>query len=56
LIACLLYEGDYRRAAVEARIGITGGWNNAVFSPLLITADSALAVSAPPGAVRVTMQ
>lgn len=56
LIACLLYEGDYRRAAVEARIGITGGWNNAVFSPLLITADSALAVSAPPGAVRVTME
>ncbi len=56
LIACLLYEGDYRRAAVEARVAITGGWNNAVFGPLLITADSALAVNAPPGAVRVTME
>jgi len=56
LIVCLLYEGDYRRAATEARIGITGGWNNAVFRPLLITADSALAVNAPPGAVRDHME
>jgi hypothetical protein len=39
-IACLLYEVDYRRAAVEARIGIAGGWNNAVFRSLLPTADS----------------
>ncbi|MEE8478062.1 MAG: tetratricopeptide repeat protein, partial [Gemmatimonadales bacterium] len=56
LIACLLYEGDYRRAAAEARIGITGGWNNAVFSALLITADSALAVNALPSAVRDTIE
>ena len=56
LIACLLYEVDYRHAAVEARIGIACGWNNAVFRSLLITADSALAANAPRGAVRVIIE
>ncbi len=56
LIACLLYEGDYRRAAVEARIGIAGGWDDANFRRFLHTADSALAVGAPPHEVRVRLE
>ncbi len=56
LIACLLYEGNYRRAAAEARIGIAGGWNDANFRRLLITADSALTVGAPPHEVLIRLE
>ena len=56
LIACLLYEGEYRRAAVEARIGIAGGWDETNFRRFLMTADSALAVDAPPHAVQIELR
>lgn len=56
LIACLLYEGDYRRGAAEARIGVAGGWDDANFRRFLITADSALAVGAPPHGVLIRLE
>jgi hypothetical protein len=56
LIACLLYEGNYHRAAAEARIGIAGGWDDANFRRFLVTADSALRVGAPPHEVRVELE
>jgi len=56
LIACLLYEGDYRRGAAEARIGVAGGWDDANFRRFLITADSALAVGAPPHEVLIRLE
>jgi hypothetical protein len=56
LIACLLFVGEYRRAGAEARIGIAGGRDDDSFRRFRQTADSALAVSAPPGDVRITME
>ena len=56
LIACLLYLGEYRRAAAEARIGIAGGWRPERYRGMLRTADSALAVGAPPGSVRISLE
>lgn len=56
LIACLLFVGEYRRAGAEARIGIAGGRDDANFRRFRHTADSALAVNAPPGEVRITLE
>ncbi len=56
LIACLLFVGEYRRAGAEARIGIAGGRDDANFQRFRHTADSALAVNALPGQVRITME
>jgi tetratricopeptide (TPR) repeat protein len=56
LIACLLFVGEYRRAGAEARIGIAGGRDDVSFQRFRHTADSALAVNAPPGQVRITME
>jgi len=54
MIACLLYEGRYREAAAEARIGIAGEWNVPMFQRMLTLADSAMAVDAPPRSVQYT--
>ncbi len=56
LIACLLFVGEYRRAGAEARIGIAGGRDDVSFQRFRHTADSALAVNAPPGQVHITME
>ncbi len=52
MVACMLFEGRYREAAAEARIGIAGDWNVPMFRRMLALADSAMAVAAPPGTIR----
>lgn len=53
LIACLLYVGEYAEAAEMARIGIEQGRQTGYFRAYLATADSAAAVQAPAGTVRL---
>jgi len=55
LIACLMFVGEYRRAGMEARIGIAGGTDSVNFRRFRAVADSALEIGAPPGTVRITM-
>jgi len=55
LIACLLFVGEYRRAGMEARIGIAGERDSVNFRRFRATADSAIEVGAAAGTVRVTM-
>jgi hypothetical protein len=52
LITCLLEIGFYREAMYHARMGISFGWKTEVFRERLVTADSALRVSAPRGTVH----
>jgi hypothetical protein len=55
LIACLLDIGGYREAMLHARIGISYEWRMEAFRQALVTADSALSVSAPRGTVRLKL-
>ena len=56
LIACLAYEGRYREAAAQARIGIAGGRDPVNFRRFLAAARRARAAGAPAGTVRLTME
>lgn len=53
LIACLLHQGHYREAAAQARIGIAGEANIAVFRQALETAERARLSQAPAGTVSL---
>jgi hypothetical protein len=55
LIACQLYLGDYRAAKREIRIGMELGKELENLSRFEKAADSALAIKAPSGSVRVTV-
>jgi hypothetical protein len=52
-IACLLYLGDYRAAAFEARLGIGYGMDASTFGVYVRIADSAARVNAPPRSVNL---
>jgi hypothetical protein len=54
-LACALYLGWYRAAALHARIGISSDWERPAWVMALATADSALRVSAPAGTVRLAI-
>ncbi len=53
LVACLLIEGSYREARLQARLGRAGGANLENFNSFIRVTDSAMAVGAKPGTVSV---
>jgi hypothetical protein len=55
LIACLLYVGDYRKTIVQTRLGAAYGFEVENFQQWRHTADSAIAVNAPPKTIRITV-
>ena len=55
LVACLVHLGQYREAREVARIGIAYDWQVPTWQGFRNTADSALKVGAPPGAVRLSL-
>jgi hypothetical protein len=59
LIACLMYEGRYSEARSQAKIGLAvdgGGADSVNLRNFRATADRAIADSAAPGTVRLTVQ
>jgi tetratricopeptide (TPR) repeat protein len=59
LIACLMYDGRYAEARAHARIGLAvdgGGGDSLNFRNFKAAAERAIADSAAPGTVRLTVQ
>lgn len=59
LIACLMYDGRYAEARAHARIGLAvdgGGGDSLNFRNFKAAAERAMADSAAPGTVRLTVQ
>jgi tetratricopeptide (TPR) repeat protein len=59
LIACLMYDGRYHEAQVQARIGLAvdgGGADSVNLRNFKATAERALAEGAAPGSVRLAVQ
>lgn len=59
LIACLMYVGRYHEARAQTRIGMAvdgGGGDSLAFRNFKAAADRAIADSAAPGTVRLTVQ
>lgn len=55
-IACLLWLGDYRTAAFQARMAQSYSYDVRVYARFRSVADSARAVNAPPGTVAVAIR
>ena len=55
LVACLMYLGDYRGVIVQTRLGAAYGAEVANYQRWRHTADSAIAVGAPPKSIQITV-